>query len=54
MQWCIVITEAKEHCFIGVLSGIFQITSAGISSAIIFGFWQRLFLNQKDESDAKA
>ncbi|MFC7441051.1 stage V sporulation protein AE [Laceyella putida] len=30
--------EAGKHGFVGVLSGIFQITSAGISAAIIFGF----------------
>lgn len=30
-------TEAEEHGFIGVITGIFEITSAGISSAIIFG-----------------
>jgi stage V sporulation protein AE len=30
--------EAKRYGFIGVLTGIFEITSAGISAAIIFGF----------------
>jgi len=30
--------EAKDTGFIGVLTGIFEITSAGISSAILFGF----------------
>ncbi|TCS93460.1 stage V sporulation protein AE [Hazenella coriacea] len=32
------LTEAKEHGWMGVFTGIFQITSAGISAAIIFGF----------------
>lgn len=32
------LSEAHKHGFVGVLSGIFQITSAGISAAIIFGF----------------
>lgn len=30
--------EAEKHGIIGVITGMFQITSAGISSAIIFGF----------------
>jgi stage V sporulation protein AE len=30
--------EAKQTGFIGVLTGIFEVTSAGISAAIIFGF----------------
>jgi stage V sporulation protein AE len=30
--------EAEDHGFIGVAMGIFQLTSAGISSAILFGF----------------
>lgn len=29
--------EAKRHGLIGVMTGIFEVTSAGISSAIIFG-----------------
>lgn len=30
--------EARHDGLIGVLTGIFEVTSAGISSAIIFGF----------------
>lgn len=30
--------EAEQNGIIGVLTGIFEITSAGISAAIIFGF----------------
>src|SRR5699024_5147451 len=29
--------EADKHGFIGVITGIFEITSAGVSAAIIFG-----------------
>ena len=29
--------EASQHGIIGVLTGIFEVTSAGISAAIIFG-----------------
>jgi stage V sporulation protein AE len=32
------LSEAQQHGLIGVLSGIFKITSAGISASIIFGF----------------
>lgn len=32
------LTEAKENGIIGVFTGIFEITSAGISAALIFGF----------------
>ncbi|KEO83553.1 stage V sporulation protein AE [Tumebacillus flagellatus] len=32
------IAEAKLHGLTGVLTGIFEVTSAGISAAIIFGF----------------
>lgn len=31
------LTEAEKHGFIGVLTGMFQVTSAGISAAILFG-----------------
>ncbi|WP_070121583.1 stage V sporulation protein AE [Bacillus marinisedimentorum] len=30
--------ESEDHGFIGIAMGIFQLTSAGISSAILFGF----------------
>jgi stage V sporulation protein AE len=30
--------EAEKHGIIGVLTGIFEVTSAGISAAIVFGF----------------
>lgn len=39
--------EAKEHGLIGVLTGIFKITSSGISAAIIFGFLGALLCKPK-------
>ena len=32
------LSEAERSGLIGVLTGIFEVTSAGVSSAIIFGF----------------
>lgn len=39
--------EAEETGVIGVLTGIFEVTSAGISSAIIFGFMAALIFKPK-------
>lgn len=39
--------EAKRDGAIGVLTGIFEVTSAGISSAIIFGFIAALIFKPK-------
>ena len=39
--------EAKTDGVIGVLTGIFEITSAGISSAIIFAFLASLIFKPK-------
>jgi stage V sporulation protein AE len=39
--------EAQQTGFIGVLTGIFEITSAGISAAIIFGFLAALIFRPK-------
>lgn len=30
--------EAERHGYVGIITGIFEVTSAGISAAIIFGF----------------
>jgi stage V sporulation protein AE len=30
--------EAEKHGLVGVITGIFEVTSAGISAAIVFGF----------------
>lgn len=41
------IMEAEQDGIIGVLTGIFEVTSAGISSAIIFGFIAALIFKPK-------
>ncbi|WP_425058100.1 hypothetical protein SCACP_27500 [Sporomusa carbonis] len=39
--------EAQKTGLVGVLTGIFKITSAGISAAIIFGFLSALLFKPK-------
>lgn len=39
--------EAERHGLVGVITGIFEVTSAGISSAIIFGFLAALIFKPK-------
>lgn len=39
--------EARRDGIIGVLTGIFEVTSAGISAAIIFGFLGALLFKPK-------
>jgi stage V sporulation protein AE len=39
--------EAKEHGYIGLAMGIFKLTSAGITSAILFGFLVALIFKPK-------
>jgi stage V sporulation protein AE len=39
--------EAQQHGLVGVITGIFEVTSAGISSAIIFGFLMALIFRPK-------
>jgi stage V sporulation protein AE len=41
------LTEVKKDGLIGVLTGIFEVTSAGISAAIIFGFFTALVFRPK-------
>jgi stage V sporulation protein AE len=41
------LAEAERHGIIGVLTGIFEVTSAGISAAIIFGFIAALLFRPK-------
>ena len=41
------LTELFEVGWIGVISGIFKVTSAGISAAIIFSFLAALFVRPK-------
>ncbi|HLR07767.1 MAG TPA: stage V sporulation protein AE [Bacillota bacterium] len=39
--------EAEKHGLIGVITGIFEVTSAGISAAIIFGVIGALIFKSK-------
>jgi stage V sporulation protein AE len=39
--------EAKQHGVVGVLTGMFEVTSSGISAAIIFGFIGALIFRPK-------
>ncbi|RXJ03869.1 stage V sporulation protein AE [Anaerobacillus alkaliphilus] len=39
--------EAERHGLVGVITGIFEVTSAGISAAIIFGFMAALVFKPK-------
>ncbi|WP_142247940.1 stage V sporulation protein AE [Alkalihalobacterium alkalinitrilicum] len=39
--------EAEKHGLVGVITGIFEVTSAGISAAIIFGFFAALIFKPK-------
>jgi stage V sporulation protein AE len=41
------LAEAERNGFIGVLTGIFEVTSAGISAAIIFGFLGAILFKPK-------
>lgn len=41
------LSEAERTGFIGVFTGIFEVTSAGISAAIIFGFLASLVFKSK-------
>ncbi|MBE3570758.1 MAG: stage V sporulation protein AE [Bacillales bacterium] len=39
--------EAQRHGIVGVLTGMFEVTSSGISAAIIFGFIGALLFKPK-------
>jgi stage V sporulation protein AE len=39
--------EARRHGVVGVLTGMFEVTSSGISAAIIFGFIGALLFKPK-------
>lgn len=39
--------EAEQHGLVGVLTGMFEVTSAGISAAIVFGFIGALLFKPK-------
>ncbi|WP_017728120.1 stage V sporulation protein AE [Halalkalibacterium ligniniphilum] len=41
------IAEAEKNGIVGVITGIFEVTSAGVSAAIIFGFLAALLFKPK-------
>ncbi|OEF97243.1 stage V sporulation protein AE [Vulcanibacillus modesticaldus] len=41
------LSEAERHGLIGIITGIFEVTSAGISAAIIFGFFAAVIFKPK-------
>ena len=43
--------EAEKHGWIGVLTGMFEVTSSGISAAIIFGFIAALIFKPNGKVD---
>ena len=45
------LAEAEKHGWIGVLTGMFEVTSSGISAAIVFGFIGALLFKPKGEVD---
>ncbi|HHU76918.1 MAG TPA: stage V sporulation protein AE [Firmicutes bacterium] len=40
-------SEAARHGVMGVLTGMFELTSTGITAAILFGFFMALVFNPK-------
>ncbi|OKL35216.1 stage V sporulation protein AE [Domibacillus mangrovi] len=40
-------SEAEKHGVVGVLTGMFEVTSSGISAAIVFGFIGAIFFKPK-------
>ncbi|WPK12322.1 stage V sporulation protein AE [Lysinibacillus louembei] len=41
------LAEAEKHGLVGVVTGMFEVTSSGISAAIIFGFIAALIFHSK-------
>ena len=41
------LAEAEKHGLIGVLTGMFEVTSSGISAAILFGFIASILFKSK-------
>ncbi|MFY0545713.1 stage V sporulation protein AE [Brevibacillus sp. H7] len=39
--------EAEQHGLVGIVTGIFEVTSAGVSAAIVFGFLASLVFRPK-------
>lgn len=45
------LAEAEKHGWVGVLTGMFEVTSSGISAAILFGFIAALIFKTKGKAD---
>ena len=45
------LVEAEKHGWVGVITGMFEVTSSGISAAIIFGFIAALIFKPKGTID---
>ncbi|RUL54312.1 stage V sporulation protein AE [Lysinibacillus antri] len=45
------IAEAEKHGWVGVLTGMFEVTSSGISAAIVFGFLAALIFKPKGKAN---
>lgn len=45
------IAEAEKHGWIGVLTGMFEVTSSGISAAIVFGFIAAFIFKGKSKTE---
>ncbi len=45
------LAEAEKHGLVGVLTGMFEVTSSGISAAILFGFIGALLFRSKGTID---
>lgn len=43
--------EAERHGWIGVLTGMFEVTSSGVSAAIVFGFIASFLFKPKGNVD---
>ncbi|MGA6193027.1 SpoVA/SpoVAEb family sporulation membrane protein, partial [Lysinibacillus sp. NPDC101784] len=43
--------EAEKHGLVGVLTGMFKVTSSGISAAIVFAFIGALIFKPKGNID---
>ncbi|MFD2168857.1 stage V sporulation protein AE [Tumebacillus lipolyticus] len=39
--------EAEQHGIVGIITGIFEVTSAGVSAAIVFSFFAALLFKPK-------
>nr|WP_106785141.1 stage V sporulation protein AE [Lysinibacillus timonensis] len=45
------LVEAEKHGWVGVLTGMFEVTSSGISAAIVFGFIAAFIFKPKGKAN---